>query len=141
MLMAVYNQQYTYWLTIKKIDVVVTGKGPWLITVEAKDSGLVAGLMAAVYLDGVLFSATGSKSNDLKPFEISTKDAKNWNTLSFDSNWKEAKEKPKGCDSPYWGNWIKRFQDFSGTKAKPVWKDSCDDVGSTNYFRLVVEKL
>ncbi|KAH9274634.1 hypothetical protein BASA83_002819 [Batrachochytrium salamandrivorans] len=54
------------WSTVKNLTKTLTGDGPWLISLAATDYGNVAGLFAAVNLDGVPYSTTATSTNKFR---------------------------------------------------------------------------
>ncbi|KAH9250142.1 hypothetical protein BASA81_012099 [Batrachochytrium salamandrivorans] len=122
---------------------VVQDDGPWVIAIQATDTGNLAGLFASVLVDGVPYSSTASPNNMFRMTSIPPTDYwrtdpryddRSWYTQTYDS-----------C-SPYnsvWGAMLPTLDSMTnGQTTRSMWYPDCRNVGTpaapvTVYFRLV----
>ncbi|KAH6602466.1 hypothetical protein BASA61_001073 [Batrachochytrium salamandrivorans] len=122
---------------------VVQDDGPWVIAIQATDTGNLAGLFASVLVDGVPYSTTASLNNRFRMTSIPPTDYwktdpryddRSWYTQTYDS-----------C-SPYnsvWGAMLPTLDNITDCQtARSMWYPDCRNAGTpaapvTVYFRLV----
>eukprot|EP00842_Homolaphlyctis_polyrhiza_P000416 jgi/Hompol1/1375/HPOL_003609-RA len=136
------------WQQIKTYTKTVSGSGPWLIAAHAKDYGVIAGLFAAVYLDGVPYTATGGSNNKFV-MTLNTPAETGWDSdVNYDDGAWTA-QLSDGCpysDAGQWGSLTSKLDSMTpGLKARAMWMPDCKNVGSNSkpldaYFRLTVQK-
>lgn len=136
------------WQQIRTATTQFEGDQPLVIGIRVVDTGIIAGLFAAVYLDGELYAAT-SVPNLQGSFSMTMdKPSVGWNTDSnFDeSNWYFDSGKNICKDIEYmWASMLQRLDRRTpGVQARAIWHPHCKDAGTpknpkTAYFRLVLK--
>jgi hypothetical protein len=132
------------WSSIVTVEKELTGKGPWVVGVKAKDFGVIAAFFASVTVDRVPFTNTGGK--DTKWTVTNQKqNMDDWLLTSFDdSKWVSNYASTKDClsNEAIWTvggvSLISDFKAKTSQEVHGVWYPSCQSVNTDNYYRLVI---
>ena len=133
------------WANVKTYETKLKGSGPWVLGIEGKDHGVVAGMFAGITINGQPYTATGSAST--KFYATETKPDLNWLDTNYDiSSWKSGPAlTPPDCNSPVWAstdaNFWKRLAAQSPEQPiKASWLPGCTSTQNKVFFRLVIDK-
>jgi len=103
--------------------------GDHVLALYGADSGAaIAGFLAAVYVDGVLYSVTGDGK-----WKVSSSGPSGWTTASYnDSAWGTGQACTSSQVSAFWGSAPSTLR---GLGASWIWHQSCTSLGSS-YYRM-----
>ncbi|KAH6586898.1 hypothetical protein BASA50_000262 [Batrachochytrium salamandrivorans] len=132
------------WSTVKNLTKTLTGDGPWLISLAATDYGNVAGLFAAVNLDGVPYSTTATSTNKFRMTPVTPGIGWDTNPLYPDGQWyTQTSDVCTGYNSQ-WASMLTTLDSMTkGQVARSMWYPDCTATGTNAapkkmFFRLVL---
>ncbi|KAK5668686.1 hypothetical protein QVD99_004479 [Batrachochytrium dendrobatidis] len=132
------------WQNVQTYTKKVDGDGPWLIAIEGQDIGTIAGLFAAVKIDGVPYSTTATSNNLFVMTADTPKDGWKLDVNYDDSDWHTQTTDTCTDYKTEWATLLPTLDSKTGKEiARSMWYPNCRNTGTIEnpksmYFRLVL---